>query len=147
MATCTTGFVCTSDFLHEAQKWPFHGSFTLLCACASETCVWCVCVCVDVHVPPGSLAILNATIAINYTLCAVWAKGYAISHICMCIKLCMSQILISVVWYLSDQNPQKNCLWHSFHIKCVMNVMVNCQFTPGWVLLPFLWLHMCVPLG
>ena len=64
------------------------------------------------------------------------AKGYAIG----CISVCK----ISAIWHLAGQKNVQKSTHAAFlsHLN-IGNVPVNCQFTPGRALLPFLCSFLC----
>ena len=75
------------------------------------------------------------------TICAVCAKGLC-NQSCLCFVFIYNYVT-AVCHFASQKCPEKRSSCFPFTFK----LTVDCQFTPCWVLLPFLFSCLCAPCG
>ena len=120
-----------------------------LCPCerafinCNSTCVyhfmWCNCMCKYTCTTNSHTYIVNLI-----TLSTVCAIGYVIGCFCVWLYLytCTCHKISAVLCLASQKMSKKVPMLLSF-CTYVVNVMVNCQFTRSWVLVPFLCSCLC----
>ena len=92
-------------------------------------------------------SVINFSKLHSYPAAQYAQQGYAISrvyiYIYMCVFVCMSQKIARLASTWSKKSAQEAFFSH----LNIVNVTLDCQFTPGWALLLFLCLHLCAPSG
>ena len=74
-------------------------------------------------------------------------KGYAIGHVCVCTCICDIAQNIGRLAFCRSKNVQKSTRGAFILHLGILNVTVNCRFTPGQALLTFVCSCLCVPRG